>query len=285
MTTRSQRKTPSPGTAVRPPDRPVLVLAALGVAVTAYLSWVAISGQSIALCTEGSGCDIVQNSRWARLLGLPMATWGLGLYALILLTAWLPASPLKRWRRLASLAMIGVAISLYLTAVGLWALDAVCAWCLTSTALMLLTLLVVLVRRPASAPGGSWTAWFLNAALIGLIAAGAVHAWQTDLLRPENPRLRALAEHLDRSDARFYGTFWCPACQQQKRLFGPAAARLPYFECSPSGRTGAIAMECLAQDIRGYPTWIISGRRFQQVLEPQQLARHSGFDWDGYGRE
>jgi hypothetical protein len=34
------------------------------------------------------------------------------------------------------------------------------------------------------------------------------------------------------SGTTFYGAFWCPHCQEQKRLFGKSASKLPYTECS-----------------------------------------------------
>ncbi|MBI2035942.1 MAG: hypothetical protein HYT12_04685 [Candidatus Liptonbacteria bacterium] len=30
----------------------------------------------------------------------------------------------------------------------------------------------------------------------------------------------------------FYGAFWCPHCQNQKKLFGKSQKLLPYLECS-----------------------------------------------------
>ena len=45
----------------------------------------------------------------------------------------------------------------------------------------------------------------------------------------------------------------------------------------PAIGAGGLAFECVANDISGYPTWIIDGRRYQQVLTPDQLAARSGF--------
>ena len=55
---------------------------------------------------------------------------------------------------------------------------------------------------------------------------------------------RALAEHLAEEGALFYGASWCPHCQEQKRLFGASASRLPYIECSPAGRNTPQAPSC-----------------------------------------
>lgn len=260
----------------------MLALAVVGIGITGYLTGIAATGSGAAFCGEGSGCGIVQSSRWSTLLNLPIAAWGLALYTAIAITAWAMPPRLKRWRRLALLALTGVAISAYLTVVGGWYLNAACGWCLASFGTITAIFLVTLLRRPSGAPGSDWKTWWANNAVTAAIVVAALHVWQLDLLRPENPRLKALAEHLAESDARFYGAYWCPACQAQKREFGASAKRLPYVECTPNGRGSGLSGACAAQDITKYPTWIIGDRRIVGVvLEPSDLARYSGFQWRG----
>jgi uncharacterized membrane protein len=266
-------------TPLRSPDWPVVILAGAGLLITGYLTVATMTGTGAAFCAEGSGCDIVQSSRWSTLLGLPIALWGFAVYALIAGCAWAMPPRLKRWRRLAFLSVIGFAVSAWLTVVGIVYLDAVCAWCLASFAVITAILVTVLLRRPDTAPGMAWSTWSANNVLTALIVVVALHVWQTDLLRPESPRLKALAEHLDETGARFYGAYWCPACQEQKRSFGSSADRLPYVECTPEGRGGPRASACLEHDIERYPTWIIDGRRITGVIPPEELARYSGHQW------
>ena len=94
---------------------------------------------------------------------------------------------------------------------------------------------------------------------------------------PEDPMVRALAEHLADEGAEFYGASWCPHCQEQKRLFGASADRLPYVECSPGGQGTPQASACAAAGVRQYPTWFIGGRRFEEVLTLPRLAELTGF--------
>jgi uncharacterized membrane protein len=268
------------------PDWPVLSLALFGVLITAYLVVVSFSAGSVAFCAEGSGCDLVQRSRWSELLGAPIALWGFGLYATIAVIAALSPPRLTRWRRLWALALFGVAVSLYLTVVGVVALQAVCAWCLASLATVVAMFLVLTLRRPASAPGVPWVRWWTQHGLAAVVLVALLQVYHSDLLAArEDPRLAALAEHLDAVGARYYGASWCPNCQAQHRAFGAAHKRLPYVECSPEGRGGPVAFACVSQDIGAYPTWIIRGRRIEQMLEPETLARYSGFDWDGFERD
>ncbi|MCC5794244.1 MAG: vitamin K epoxide reductase family protein [Chromatiales bacterium] len=266
------------------PDLPVLALSGVGLLITAWLTLATWTGGGLAFCAEGSGCDIIQQSRWSVVLGLPVALWGFAVYALIALLAWRMPPRLKRWQRLWFFSLLGVAISLYLTAVGILALGAVCAWCLASLATITAIFTLVALRRPDTAPGMAWKHWAMNSGAVALAAVLALHVYYSDLLLPrEDPRLTALALHLEEIDARYYGAWWCPSCAQQRRLFGRSADYLPYVECSPDGRTGPVAMACVAAGIDGYPTWIIGGQRIQSLLTPEELARYSGFDWQGWG--
>jgi len=287
---RSKRKTagdhrPGTGRAPRPaasPELIVLGLAGLGLLITGYLTVVAWLGGGVAFCAEGSGCDVIQQSRWSVVFGMPVALWGFLTYALLALIAWRMPARLKRWQRLWVISLIGVCISLYLTVVGVVALASVCGWCLASLATITAIFVRVVLSRPESAPapGLAWSHWGLNTGAVALLAVGILHVYYSDLLMaPEDPRLTALALHLDETGAKYYGAYWCPSCAQQRRLFGRSADHLPYVECSPEGRNGPRAMACVVEEISGYPTWVIGGQRIQSLLTPDELASYSGFVW------
>ena len=265
-----------------PPDRVVLALAFVGMLLTAYLSVVAWRGGGAAFCTAGSGCDVVQGSAWSRLFGIPVAAWGFALYALLTWTAWRPATTrLRRWRGLWRLSLVGVAISLYLTLVGVFVLEATCPWCLLSLATIAAIFATVALRRPEGAPGATWASWLLGSGLVALGLVAVLHvaatgSWQ----RPADARLLALADHLQQAGVRYYGASWCVNCQRQSKLFGAAAERLPYTECSPDGRSGGVAFECTTAGVTSYPTWVIGGQPYTGVIEPERLARMTGFDWE-----
>lgn len=270
------------------PDLPVAALAAFGMLVTGYLTIGAWSRSAPALCAPGGGCDAIQSSAWSTLLGLPMGFWGFATYALIAALALAPnTTRVRRWRHSWRVALFGLAVSVYLTAVGLVALDAVCAWCLLSLATMVAIFLVVHLRRPGAAPGTRWSSWLLGNGLVAvaLVALLQVHLAGVPVQRPEDGRLVALIKHLERQDARFYGASWCGECREQKKIFGASAARLPYVECSTAAQGSPQTFECERARIEAYPTWIIDGLQHRQVMQPQELAAITGFDWSGYEAE
>lgn len=63
------------------------------------------------------------------------------------------------------------------------------------------------------------------------------------------------AQCIKDSGTKFFGAFWCPHCQAQKKLFGARATKeLPYIECSTAdGKDQTQA--CKDADIKSYPTW------------------------------
>lgn len=94
------------------------------------------------------------------------------------------------------------------------------------------------------------TLWTI-AAIVILVGGGV--AVTLTMERGPGP-LDSFAQCLGEKGAIFYGAFWCPHCQTQKKLFGKSAKLLPYVECStPDGR-GQLPV-CKDAKIEGYPTW------------------------------
>lgn len=278
----SGEKSPeAPPRAAHPLDNWLIGLAAAGVALTAYLTLVAWFGELPAFCGAESDCDLVQQSRWATLLGVPIAFWGLLTYALLARYLWRLRSRAGAWRTALVIAGVGAGVSWYLTAVSLFVIEATCAWCLASFGLMNALLVLLLVRRPAHMPENAWGKSLplpAGAAAAAVLALALHFSGLFDpAAGPEKPYLKALAAHLRESGARFYGAYWCPTCQKQKALFEASVDRLPYIECSPNGRRGVRNFDCVANDISDYPTWIIGGRRYTGLVTLEQLAALSGF--------
>lgn len=72
---------------------------------------------------------------------------------------------------------------------------------------------------------------------------------------PSGPgKYDAFAQCLKDKGAVFYGAYWCPHCQEQKKLFGSAVKLLPYVECSTANGQGQLQV-CKDKNISGYPTW------------------------------
>lgn len=266
---------PAPG-----PNLALLALSLLGAALAAYLTWTDVTGSGVKGCAVGSACDVVLTSRWATLLGMPTAQWGLLAYLALAGIAFLRPVE-RRWRWAWIVALFGVLYSAYLTTISLTVLGAACPYCLTSLALMATIFALVTAQRPATLPAFSWQRWLTRTVPVAAAAIVALHLNYTGVLGEppsvEDPTSRALAIHLRERGARMYGAQWCAHCIEQKEMFGAAARRLPYIECAAGGQGSQQAAPCRAERITTYPTWIIDGKRYEEVLTTTRLAELTGF--------
>jgi uncharacterized membrane protein len=264
------------------PNWPLLALSGVGIALTAYLSWTSLTGGAVQGCAAGGGCETVLTSRWATLLGVPTAVWGLVAYAALAGISFIRRAD-QHWSYAWTVAFFGICYSVYLTTVSVTVLGSTCPYCLTSLALMSAALALVTWQRPAEMAQRSWVGLAATRGALAAVVILFLHANytapQAEPVGPEDPMVRALAEHLSDKDVLFYGASWCPHCQEQKRLFGASASRLPYIECSPAGPNTPQAPSCTRAGINTYPTWIIDGRAFAvgEVVSLSRLANATGF--------
>lgn len=118
----------------------IAVLALVGGFLALYL-WLFKIGVAGELKCGTGGCDTVQTSRWAELLGVPVALYGVVGYAAILAVALVGLQRAWLSRRgptlvLAALATIGLLFSAWLTYLELFVIRAICRWCVASAVIM-----------------------------------------------------------------------------------------------------------------------------------------------------
>jgi uncharacterized membrane protein len=118
----------------------MVVLALAGLLVSTYLWLYKIGVIGVLQCGTGD-CEAVQASRYAELLGVPVAFVGVAGYAVVLGVGLLGVQPAFAADRrvtllLAALATVGFAFALYLTAIELLVLHAICRWCVVSAVII-----------------------------------------------------------------------------------------------------------------------------------------------------
>ncbi len=118
----------------------IVLLALTGLLVASYLWLYKIGLIGVLQCGTGT-CEYVQTSRYADLLGIPVAFYGVAGYGALFLVGLVALQPAwagdrRLTRLLAGLATAGFAFTLYLTYVELFVLHATCRWCVTSAVIM-----------------------------------------------------------------------------------------------------------------------------------------------------
>jgi uncharacterized membrane protein len=117
-------------------------LAGIGIGITGYLLYVRETGGAL-VCSTG-GCETVQGSSYADVLGVPVAAIGLVGFLGLLAAAlgrgeWAPLSQ-------ATLALSAALFSAYLLYIQLVVIDAVCQWCVTTDVLTAVIAALALLR-------------------------------------------------------------------------------------------------------------------------------------------
>ncbi len=135
------------------PDRvlrvAVAVVALAGTAVAGYLTYVHYQPDAL-ICTASGGCETVQDSDYATLLGIPVALLGLCAYVAVLaLVAW-DSEPARVGAAMIALSAVGFAV--YLVSLQAFVIDAWCIWCLSNDLVIVPLLAILTVWRVLREP-------------------------------------------------------------------------------------------------------------------------------------
>lgn len=118
----------------------MLVLSLAGLVDSAYLTWYHYD-PAVRVCVVTGGCETVNTSAYATIGPLPVAAIGVIGYLLIaggllLQRAGSPAVRAAARYAVYAMALVGTGFSLYLTAIEVLVLHAICPWCVCSAALV-----------------------------------------------------------------------------------------------------------------------------------------------------
>lgn len=254
-------------------------LCALGTAISMYLFVADFLLGGAELCLTGHGCDVVRESRYSSIGGIPVSLLGVLGYAAMVAAVFLPLGRRTKWSVFFWLSAVAVGFSVYLTYLELFIIDALCSWCVASAAIAVLLFLLAASRRQA---GGASVLKSLGGAaavcVLVFFLSYSVHSPAPQ----ESTRLSAtfyqasLARYLSDRGATMYGSYRCYHCERQKELFGSAFGYIAYVECSRSGPDPNPTL-CASKNIKSYPTWEIGGELHEGVMTLEQLGSISGY--------
>jgi uncharacterized membrane protein len=271
-------------------SRPIIgAIAIIGALVTAYLTYEKLMGNAAGACSS-EGCDIVLNSPYATLFGVPLTLLGCLAYTSMAIFALSPLAidanekkklrdRLEQWTGL--LLFVGgtamVIFSSYLMYVLAFKIQAVCPYCITSAIFSLSLFVLAIVGRAWDDIGQLMFTGFA-VALVTFVGTLGVYANIGDgITTSSNSANVQLARHLTEIDAQMFGAYWCSHCQDQKAEFGKEAFGLiDYVECDPKGEKARPEL-CKAENIKGFPTWKINGKFYEGGRSLEELANVSNY--------
>lgn len=273
----------------------IVVLTLFGFSLTTYLTVTHFFGQKVALCNvEGSGCDLVLSSEYAKIFGIPLTIFGALGYLTLGLLAGLPLILKKedpkaqsQLKELANFLMFMVSSStfvfsgylMYLLASGsIGGQSQVCLYCIAS-AVMMTTIWLLTIFGYAWKDVGQLFFTGAIVAIVTLTGTLGIYASQGKISAQANSFAGRLAQHLTVTNAKMYGAYWCPHCTDQKNKFGEAKKLIPYVECDAKGENPQTAL-CQQKGITGFPTWEINGKMLSGERSLDELADASGYKGD-----
>lgn len=265
----------------------LLVLSAIGILLSIYLTYLHFTEAEAAFCAAGSDCEAVRQSGFSTFLGIPVAVLGALGYSVIFILTLVSLTRRTRWIAIYILSLSGFVFSAYLTYLEFFVIKAICIYCVVSAVLMTIIFVVLLREKPALNPKLSAFKTLILSVFIALAVVFGSAAVQydkfdeardlADLNSTSSPYQIGLAKYLGERGAIMYGSYKCPHCMEQKKLFGAAFRYVKYVECHPKGENSNPSL-CFANGIVNYPTWEIGGRFYQGAMTLEELSKISGYD-------
>jgi uncharacterized membrane protein len=119
----------------------IVILAVLGFGISLYLSFAHYLGYTVP-CGITHGCEVVLNSKYSMLFGLPLGVWGVGYFSAVIVSALLANSYLL-WRKiLTGLLGLGALAALVFLSLQFFVIKKICQYCLTTDLLSILLLIL-----------------------------------------------------------------------------------------------------------------------------------------------
>jgi uncharacterized membrane protein len=269
----------------------ILVLAIFGASLTSYLTVTHFFGTAPALCSAnaGEGCDLVLNSEYAKIFGIPLTIFGalgyLTLAGLAGVQIFFKPDDLKLRQKIKQQAsfllfMVSTAtvvFSGYLMYLLAFEIKTSCIYCITSATTVTAIWLLNLRGREWEDIGQLVFTGLIVGAIV-LTGTLGVYASQAKTVAVNQTYAGRLAQHLTTVGAKMYGAFWCPHCLEQKQIFGDAVKAMPYVECATDQARPRVQAEiCRSKKIESYPTWEIDGKFYPGIQPLDQLASLSNY--------
>ncbi|KKW39419.1 hypothetical protein A3I46_00380 [Candidatus Kaiserbacteria bacterium RIFCSPLOWO2_02_FULL_54_13] len=135
----------------------ILVLSFAGIADSAYLAQHKANGTPLICNIQNlSDCNIVANSQYSYIFGIPIAELGVLFYSIMFVLAALELALFDRLLRrvLQAFSLVGLLISIFSTIVQVFVINALCIYCLASALISLLIFVLATLIEPIKGTKG-----------------------------------------------------------------------------------------------------------------------------------
>ncbi|KKS38336.1 MAG: hypothetical protein A3G49_06060 [Candidatus Sungbacteria bacterium RIFCSPLOWO2_12_FULL_41_11] len=253
------------------------VFSLAGTALMGYLLSLKFFSKASSFCELGEGfsCDLVNQSIYSEIFGIPVSLLGL-LYFLGVLVAVLWRYNETTLKSILFFSIVFLGPSLYLSYIEFFVLKSICVFCEASKVLIL----AVIAVSGYALRGRTGRQFVISAMAVGLVFAGVTYFIHANAGPGE--KYNALAQCLDEKGYKVYGSITCASCARQRAMFGDAYKFIEEIECDPRNPHNVVEL-CIAKNIKKTPTWIQEDEaggelyRFEAgIVSLENLSRVSG---------
>lgn len=277
-------------------------IAIIGAILTAYLAVVEFTGGQAACPTEG--CNIVLQSPYAKVFGVPLPFFGFLGYLGMAVLALGPLAVKQETNKLLRTQLEDISwlflfiggcamavFSAYLMYLLAFEIQAFCPYCVTSALSSFALFILAIIGRQWDDLGqiaftGVLVVFVTLVGVVGLYSSVSKADAPTEtasgvapppIQNTSGPSEIALAQHLQEIGATKYSAYWCPHCQQQRELFGREAFEyINSIECAEDGQDAQPQL-CRDAGVQGFPSWEINGTLYSGARPLSELADLSGY--------
>ena len=255
----------------------IIFLAAVGAGILVYLTYVSFTqNQSFCDISKEVSCDIVVNSLYSKVFGIPVSVLGLFYFLAVLFLAVFNKKE-SVFKVVFILTLLSIFPSLYLTFTEIFFIKSICLLCETSKVLMLG---ILAASFAAIKFLGVKDILRLSAPVViaGLAAAGIVYFSQTGVTAKKD--YSDLVQCLNEKGVVYYKSVRCSTCRRQEAILGLAYTKLNSVECHPEGENPNPEL-CLAKSISKTPTFLMEQnglevKRAEGLRQIKDLASFAG---------
>lgn len=255
----------------------LIILAVLGMAAMGYLLSLrfAPGGESFCNLGEGLSCDIVNQSEYATILGIPMSLLGFLYFLGVGLLALFRYNE-GTLRGVAFLSIVFLGPSLYLTGIELFVIQNICVFCEFSKLIIVLIIVTTFVTAKRKLAREAIAGAIVLALMLGLVTYAAQGSGVP------SGKYKDFAMCLTEKRLVMYGSMTCAKCAKQRAMFGDAFQYVKEVECDLRNE-GYVPGVCEPKNIKGTPTWILEDEAGNDVFrfdagwkELKELSEVSG---------
>ena len=241
----------------------LVIVAVIGFILSTYLTYhhyqilADPTTQSFCDVSDAFNCSEVNSSAYAEFLNTPVALLGVIYFIVALIFSIKSLKNAHYYKHLSVLHTLGL-LSIFYLVYAEWVLQTICIFC-TIVHVMIITGLIISIiglRKTGQRVTKEFLRTYHKQVMAYIIIGVIILGYNLAVGEQSKGLPASFAECLTEKGLVMYGSYTCPHCLAEKKLFGPSFKYVQYVECHPAGPNPDLP-RCAKNGVDAYPTWTI----------------------------